>query len=201
MIWSSRKKKEGIYSSKVNFFKFLFYLNVSIEYTFIIYILLHVKKSLLHALSFLVLKIVESLQCILKSVVKHMEHPNILKIGEVLQGATEISFFIFTSRQGTNVKRNFKPEFSKVKIQTFSDFLLAGLNHSRKTCIFPLRLKQVNIPPIFKQTKILKEIIGQLAYYQISRSYSKEFLTLWNLPSRNYSVVFEKAKSQSFVHA
>ena len=46
-----------------------------------------------------------------------------------------------------------------------------------------------------------KEIIGQLAYYQISRSYSKKFLTLWNLPSRNYSVVFEKAKSQSFVHA
>ena len=86
MIWSSRKKKEGIYSSKVNFFKFLFYLNVSIEYTFIIYILLHVKKSLLHALSFLVLKIVESLQCILKSVVKHMEHPNILKIGEVCKG-------------------------------------------------------------------------------------------------------------------
>ena len=70
MSWSSRKKKEGIFVSFIlsegNFLTFVFYLNVCIEYTFTRYILLYIKKTLLHTLVLLVFKIVESLQCILK---------------------------------------------------------------------------------------------------------------------------------------
>ena len=46
MSWSSRNKKKGIFYTcpKGLFSIFVFYLNVCIEYTFRIYILLHIKK-------------------------------------------------------------------------------------------------------------------------------------------------------------
>ena len=50
MSWSSRKKKEAIFYTvyfvrREFFLRFVFYLNVKcIEYTFRIYILLHIKK-------------------------------------------------------------------------------------------------------------------------------------------------------------
>ena len=71
MNWRSRKKKEGIFVpfilSKVIFLIFLFYRNVyCIEYTFRIYILLHVKEHNFMHFFMLIFKIIESLQCILK---------------------------------------------------------------------------------------------------------------------------------------
>ena len=67
MSWSSQKKEEGIFCTiyfvQMEFLRFVFYLNVwCIEYTFTIYILLHIKN--IHKLLLLVSKIVESLQCI-----------------------------------------------------------------------------------------------------------------------------------------
>ena len=72
-LWwfGARKRKKGhilyyLLCPKEFFRHFLFYLNVCcIEYTFRIYILLHIKKRYLKHI-FLVLKIVKSPQCILK---------------------------------------------------------------------------------------------------------------------------------------
>ena len=68
-----RKGKKGhslyrLFCPKRIFLRSLFYLNVqSTEYNFRIYILLHIKNTLLHTFLLLVFKIVESLQCTLKS--------------------------------------------------------------------------------------------------------------------------------------
>ena len=75
MSWNSRRKEEGIictvYFPKQNFLRFVFYLNAKcIEYTFRIYIFLHIFiQTLLHKLLLLVFKIIESLQYILKCII------------------------------------------------------------------------------------------------------------------------------------
>ena len=65
------KEKRGhfctVYFVQSNFLIFLFYRNVyCIEYTFRIYILLHVKEHNFMHFFMLIFKIIESLQCILK---------------------------------------------------------------------------------------------------------------------------------------
>ena len=63
MTWSLQKKKEDIFCT-IYFLRFVFYLNVlSTEYTFRIYILLHIKKH--YFILLLAFKIVKRLQSIL----------------------------------------------------------------------------------------------------------------------------------------
>ena len=71
MSWCSRKKKEGIFCTvcfvrRDFFFKICFMLMYSALNTLSEYIYFYITKTLLHTLLLLILKIVESLQSILK---------------------------------------------------------------------------------------------------------------------------------------
>lgn len=68
------------------------------------------------------------------------------------------------------------------KMQKFSQIMFLDF---LRTFVFPLRLKQANITPMFKKwDKKLTENIDQLSYYQIhgkylNSSYLNKFLNLW----------------------
>ena len=131
-----------------------------------------------------------------------------------MQQATGISFFFFTCRRSTNVRRNFMFRFGKgihgIDIRTKiirknADIFQIFFFHSIRTCTFPSRLKQANTRLAFKKgDKNLKEnykpvsILPNIGTY-LSSSYSNKFLNLQNLSSRNNSVNFEKATTRNIV--
>ena len=87
----------------------------------------------------------------------------------------------------------------------FSDFLLSGFNNSITTSIFPSRLRQAIITPVFKkEDKNAKENYEPVSILpNISKIFKQflfnKFLTSWNLSSQNNRVFFVKATARSIV--
>ena len=78
----------------------------------------------------------------------------------------------------------------------FSDFLLSGFNKSIPTSIFPSKLKQTIITPVFKKgDKNSKESYRLVSYYIANSSLNKFQISL-RLSCQN-SVVFVKATAHS----
>ena len=120
---------------------------------------------------------------VIKSIVKYRNHPTILKIGEVCRLQPDSLFFFAGADRQQMLKEILSLDSAKESQDTdipikiieenadiFSDFHLSSFHLLFRTSTFLSRIKKANITSVFKKgDKHLKEMIGQLAYYQISR--------------------------------